>query len=128
MIYSKKTIKRFKNPKFVGEMKHPDAVGQEGNIRCGDIMKVFLKIDQDTVIKDIRFQTYGCIAAIAAADAMCELTKGKKIKDALKIKSEDITKKLGCLPDIKIHCSVLGIEALENAIEDYKKKRKAHDS
>jgi len=127
MIYSKKTINRFKNPKFAGEIKDPDAVGEEGNIRCGDIMKVFLKIDQD-IIKDIKFQTYGCIAAIAAADAMCELAKGKKIKDALKIKSEDITKKLGCLPAIKIHCSVLGTEALENAIGNYKKKKKAHNS
>jgi len=122
MIYSKKTINRFKNPKFAGEIKNADATGEVGNIRCGDIMKIFLKIDKDT-IKDIKFQTYGCIAAIAAADAMCELAKGKKIKDALKIKSEDITKKLGVLPAIKIHCSVLGTEALENAIENYKRKK-----
>jgi len=122
MMYSKKTIQHFKNPKFVGEMKNPDAVGQEGNVRCGDIMKVFLKIDQG-IIKDIKFQTYGCIAAIAAADAMCELAKGKKIKDALKIKSEDIAKELGALPAIKIHCSVLGTEALKNAIENYKRKK-----
>ncbi len=122
-MYDKKTIKRFRNPKFSGEIKNADAVGEEGNIKCGDIMKIFLKIDKD-VIKDIKFQTYGCVAAIASSDAMCEIVKGKKIEDALKVKPEEIAKKLGNLPPIKFHCSVLGSKALKNAIENYKKREK----
>ncbi len=122
-MYDKKTIERFINPKFSGEIKNADAVGEEGNIKCGDIMKIFLKIDKD-VIKDIKFQTYGCVAAIASSDAMCEIVKGKKIEDALKVKPEEIAKKLGNLPPIKFHCSVLGSKALKNAIENYKKREK----
>ncbi len=125
MTYSKKTLQRFQNPKFVGEMKKPDAVGQEGNIKCGDIMKIFLKVDKKTEkIKEIKFQTYGCVAAIAASDAMCELAKGKTLKQALKIKYSDIIKKLGDLPMMKVHCSVLGTKALKNAIENYEKRKK----
>ena len=122
-MYDKKTIERFRNPKFAGEIKNADAVGQKGNINCGDIMKIFLKIDKG-VIKDIKFQTYGCVAAIASSDAMCEIAKGKKVEDALKIKPEEIAKKLGNLPPIKFHCSVLGSKALKNAIENYKKREK----
>ncbi|TKJ17561.1 iron-sulfur cluster assembly scaffold protein [Candidatus Woesearchaeota archaeon B3_Woes] len=122
-MYDKKTLDRFRNPKFSGEIKKPDAVGQEGNVKCGDIMKIFLKIDKGT-IKDIKFQTYGCVAAIASSDAMCEIAKGKKVEDALKIKPEDIVKKLGDVPPIKFHCSILGTKALKNAIENYKKREK----
>ena len=114
-MYSKETIERFRNPKFAGEMKDADAIGQVGNMRCGDVMKIFLKL-KDGKIKDIKFQTYGCMAAIAASDAMCELAKGKKIDDALRITHDDITKKLGDLPLIKHHCSVLGTQALKKAI------------
>lgn len=117
-MYDKKTMDRFRNPKYVGEMKNPDAVGQQGNVKCGDIMKIFLKIKGDT-IKQIKFLTYGCVAAIAASDAMCEIAKGKKLNDALKITAKDITNKLGKLPSIKFHCSVLGTEALHNAINNY---------
>ena len=125
MVYSKETMKRFTNPKFVGEMKDADAVGQEGNVKCGDIMKIFLKIDEKTEkIKDIKFQTYGCVAAIAASDAMCELTKGKTLQQALKIKFSDIVKELKDLPHVKVHCSVLGTKALKNAIENYCKRKK----
>lgn len=123
-MYSKETIKRFQKPKFVGEMKDADAVGQEGNIKCGDIMKIFLKIEPKTEkIKDIKFQTYGCVAAIASSDAMCEIAKGKTLKDALKIKAEDIAKKLGPLPAIKFHCSILGTKALHNAIKNYEERK-----
>lgn len=122
-MYDKRTIERFRNPKFSGEIKNADAVGEEGNIKCGDIMKIFLKIDKG-IIKDIKFQTYGCMAAIASSDAMCEIAKGKKIEDALKIKPQDIAKKLGNLPPIKFHCSVLGSKTLKNAIENYKKREK----
>jgi len=123
-MYSKKTLERFKNPKFAGEMKNPDAIGQEGNIKCGDIMKIFLRIDPKTEkIKDIKFQTYGCVAAIAASDAMCELAKGKTLKQASNIKYSDIIKKLGDLPMIKVHCSVLGTKALKNAIDNYCRRK-----
>ena len=121
-MYSKKTIESFRNPKFAGEIKNPDAIGEVGNMRCGDIMKIFLKV-KDNIITDIKFQTYGCIAAIASSDAMCELAKGKTLSEALKITHNDIIKKLGDLPTIKIHCSVLGSKALKKAIENYRKKK-----
>jgi nitrogen fixation NifU-like protein len=121
-MYSKETINRFKNPRFGGEMKNPDAVGQVGNMKCGDVMKIFLKIENN-IIKDIRFQTFGCIAAIASSDAMCELAKGKTIEEAMNIKYNDILDKLGEIPKQKIHCSVLGTQALKKAIENYKKKQ-----
>tara|TARA_Y100000034_G_scaffold24312_3_gene28342 strand:- start:6948 stop:7319 length:372 start_codon:yes stop_codon:yes gene_type:complete len=122
-MYSKKVIKHFQNPKFAGEMKNPDAVGEVGNVKCGDIMRIYLKI-KNNKIKDIKFLTYGCVAAIAASDAMCKLAKGKTLEQALKITAKDITKELGNLPTIKFHCSILGTEALENAIKDYKKRNK----
>jgi len=123
MYYSKKTLKRFKNPEFAGEIKNPDAVGQVGNPLCGDVMKIFLKV-KDNVIKDIRFKTYGCIAAIASSDMMCELAKGKTIDEALKIKPDDIVNGLGKMPPIKYHCSILGTQALKKAIENYKRSKK----
>ena len=118
-MYSKETIKRFQNPRNVGEIENPDAVGEEGNMKCGDVMKIFLKV-KDNVIKDIKFQTYGCMAAIATSDMLCELAKGKTLDQALNIKFEEITQGLGKLPPIKIHCSILGTNALKNAIENYK--------
>lgn len=123
-MYDKKTMDRFKSPQFSGEMKDADAVGQEGNVKCGDIMKIFLKIDDSETITDIKFQTYGCVAAIASSDAMCELVKGKKVDEAMKLKSSDIVKELGKVPPVKVHCSVLGTEALHNAIQNYKERKK----
>ena len=122
-MYSKATLKRFQNPKFVGEMKDADAVGQEGNVKCGDIMKIYLKVDKNEKIKDILFQTYGCVAAIAASDAMCQLAKGKTLKQAENISSKDIMHLLGDVPIIKVHCSILGTKALKNAIKNYKEKK-----
>jgi len=123
-MYSQKIIKRFKNPKFAGEIKNPDAIGQVGNLKCGDVMKIYLKVDEkNKKLKKIKFKTYGCIAAIAASDAMCELAKGKTLKQAEKIKYNDIIKKMGGdVPKIKIHCSVLGTEALREAIKNYNEK------
>ncbi|MBU4493046.1 MAG: iron-sulfur cluster assembly scaffold protein [Nanoarchaeota archaeon] len=122
-MYSEKILKHFKNPKFAGEIKNPDAIGQVGNPRCGDVMKIFLRV-KDNVIKDIRFKTYGCIAAIASSDMMCELAKGKTIDKALKIKPDDIVKGLGHMPPIKYHCSILGTQALKKAIENYRRSEK----
>ena len=123
LTYSKKLMKHFKNPKFVKKLKNPDAVGEVGNVRCGDIMRLELKIEKDKAgnpkIKDIGFQTFGCPAAVASSDVVCEIVKGKTLKQAEKVSKDDIVKKLGGMPPIKIHCSILGIEALRKAIKNY---------
>ncbi len=122
-MYSKKTLNRFKNPKFAGEMKDADAVGEVGNVKCGDIMRLYIKVE-DNVITDVSFLTYGCVAAIAASDMLCELAKGKTLDKAMKIKDQDITDELKDLPALKHHCSILGTKALHAAIEDYREKHK----
>ncbi len=121
--YTEKVVKIFKNPKFVGEIKNPSGVGEVGNSVCGDMMTVYIKVKGDK-ITDIKFKTFGCVAAIASSEALCALAKGKKLDDALKITSADIVKYLGGLPNIKHHCSILGSEALVKAINDYKAKNK----
>ena len=124
-MYTEKTIKHFREPKFAGEIKDADAVGEVGNVRCGDVMKMFIKV-KNGIIKDIKFQTYGCIAAIASSDAMCELAVGKTLDEAIKITFKDVVKELDDLPQIKYHCSVLGTAALKKAIENYKKDAKSY--
>jgi len=122
-MYTQKIIKRFEKPRFAGEIKNADAVGQVGNMKCGDVMKVFLKVKNDKIV-DVKFKTYGCIAAIAASDAMCELAKGKTLENAKKITYKDIIKKMGGeVPQIKVHCSILGTQALTKAIENYEGKK-----
>ncbi|MBL7159927.1 MAG: iron-sulfur cluster assembly scaffold protein [Candidatus Aenigmarchaeota archaeon] len=123
MVYSKKVMQCFKKPKNMGKMKNPDAVGKVGNIVCGDVMWVYIKI-KNNKIKDIKFQTFGCVAAIATSSMVTEIAKGKTIEHALKIKKESILKKLGGLPMIKIHCSMLAIDALHEAIYNYLNKNK----
>jgi len=120
--YTKELIKRFQNPKFVKNLINPDGVGEIGNVACGDIMHLEIKI-KDNKILNIGFKTFGCGAAIASSDVVCELAKGKTIKEAKKITKADIVKKLGGMPPIKVHCSVLGIEALKKAIENYEEKQ-----
>ncbi len=120
-FYTKELMKRFTNPKFVKKIKNPDAVGEVGNMKCGDIMHLELKIDKKTNrIKDIGFQTFGCPAAVASSDVVCELACGKTLNQARRLNKKDIVKKLGGMPPIKIHCSLLGIEALNKAIDNYK--------
>lgn len=121
--YSKKLLKRFKNPKFVKDIKNPDGVGEIGNVACGDVMHLEIKVKDDK-IEDIGFKTFGCGAAIASSDVVCGLAKGKTLEEAKKLTKDDIMKKLGGMPPIKIHCSVLGIKALKKAIEDYEKRLK----
>ncbi len=122
--YTKQVMKHFLNPKFRGEIKNADALGKVGNARCGDIMYIYLKIDKKTNrIKDVKFQTMGCVAAIATSDVACGLAKGKTLKQAEKITKQDILKELGGLPHIKYHCSLLGEDALHRAIENYLKKK-----
>ncbi|MFA5174386.1 MAG: Fe-S cluster assembly scaffold protein NifU [Candidatus Pacearchaeota archaeon] len=126
MEYNKKVLELFRNPKNMGEMKNPDAIGEVGNPRCGDIMKVFLKIDENK-IKDIKFQTMGCIAAIATSSMTTELAKGKTLEEAKKITNKDVAKALGDLPPIKMHCSNLAADALRKAIENYEGKPKINN-
>ena len=121
--YSKELMKHFKDPKFVKKLQNPDAVGEIGNLRCGDIMKLEIKVE-DNKIKDIGFQTFGCPAAVASSDVVCELAKGKTLEQAKKLTKDDIVKKLGGMPPIKIHCSVLGIQALKKAIKNYEELNK----
>jgi nitrogen fixation NifU-like protein len=122
-MYSKKVMQYFLHPKNVGEIKNPSGVGEVGNIVCGDVMKLYIKVKND-IIKDIKFKTLGCAAAIATSSIITEIAKNKKIEDALKISKEEIIKSLGGLPPVKIHCSVLAVDALKEAIYDYLKKSK----
>ena len=127
MQYSKKVIEHFKHPHNQGKIKNADAIGQVGNPSCGDVMKIYLKIGKnkkgEKIIKDIKFETLGCAAAISVSSVLTVLVKGKTITEALKITKDKIVKDLGGLPPVKIHCSMLGIEALHQAIEKYNKNK-----
>jgi nitrogen fixation NifU-like protein len=120
-MYSEKVMDHFMNPRNVGEMKDADGIGEVGNPTCGDLMKIFIKV-KDNVITDIKFQTFGCGAAIATSSMVTELAKGKTIEEALKLTRDDVAEELDGLPPIKMHCSNLSADALKAAIEDYKKK------
>ena len=120
-MYSKKVLRHFNKPKYVGEIKNPDGVAEVGNPMCGDLLKLFIKVKNNKITK-VRFKTFGCIAAIAASDVVCKLAEGKTLDKAERITSKDIVNYLGELPLIKIHCSVLGMEALKNAIKNYREK------
>lgn len=126
--YSKKVMKYFTHPKNVGEIKDADGVGQVGNPQCGDIMKIYIKISKDKkgheIIKDIKFKTLGCAAAIATSSMITELAKGKTLKKAMKITREDVAYALKGLPAIKMHCSNLSSDALHKAIKNYLEKKK----
>jgi nitrogen fixation NifU-like protein len=120
--YSNELMKHFNNPKFVKHVQDSNGVGEVGNVACGDIMHLEIKVKDDKIV-DIGFKTFGCAAAIASSDVVCELAQGKTIEEAEKIKKDDVVEKLKGMPQIKVHCSVLGIEALKKAIEDYKEKK-----
>jgi nitrogen fixation NifU-like protein len=117
-LYSEKVMDHFKNPRNVGEMDDPDGVGHVGNPICGDIMELYIKVN-DAIIVDAKFKTFGCGAAIATSSIVTEMVKGKNIKDALKISNKAVIEALDGLPPVKRHCSVLAEEALKSAIEDY---------
>ncbi len=125
--YSKKVMENFINPKNMGEMKNPDGVGKVGNPVCGDVMQVFIKVGKDKkgneIIKDIKFKTFGCAAAIATSSITTQIAKGKKIEDAKKITRKDVVDALKGLPLIKMHCSNLASNALKEAIKDYESKK-----
>lgn len=122
-MYSEQVMDHFQNPRNVGDLENPDTVGEVGNPSCGDIIQLFLKIN-DEVIEDIKFKTFGCGAAVATSSLLTELVKGKKIEEALKISNKDIAEKLGGLPKNKMHCSNLAADALQDAIEKYRKDNK----
>jgi nitrogen fixation NifU-like protein len=123
MKYSKKVMENFLHPKNMGEMKNPDGVGKVGNPICGDIMWVYIKV-KNNKIKNIKFRTFGCAAAIATSSMITQLAKGKTLKAAEKITNKDIAKSLKGLPAVKMHCSNLASDALKKAILDYEKKKK----
>ncbi len=120
-MYSEKVMDHFKNPRNVGEIEDADAVGVVGNAKCGDIMKMYMKIDND-VITDVKFKTFGCGAAVATSSMATELVKGKTIDEALKITNKAVVEALEGLPPVKIHCSVLAEEAIKTAINNYYEK------
>lgn len=122
-MYNEKVVEIFKNPKNVGEIKNASGVGTVGNEACGDIMKLYLKINDKDVITDASFKTFGCAAAIVSSSVATEMIKGKTVEDALKLKNQEILDYLGGLPAHKIHCSVLAKEAIEEAVKDYRKKQ-----
>lgn len=122
-MYTKKVLEHFTHPKNVGTMKKPDAQVTEGSLACGDMINLYLKVrEKDHVIEDVKFKSYGCAANIATTSVMTELVKGKTIEEAKKVSFKEITKALGGLPPMKIHCSVLAIDALKSAIRNYEEK------
>lgn len=125
-MYSEKVMDHFKNPRNMGGMKDPDGVGKVGNPICGDVMWVFIKVDGsngEERIKDIKFQTFGCVAAIATSSMTTELARGKTLEEALEVSNSDVAEALKGLPPIKMHCSNLAADALHAAIQDYLSKK-----
>ena len=122
-VYSDKVIDHFTNPRNVGEIENPDGVGTVGNAKCGDIMRIYLDIDPDTkVIRDCKFKTFGCGAAVASSSMVTEMVKGKTIYEALEVTNKAVMEALDGLPQVKIHCSLLAEEAIHAALWDYAEK------
>ena len=121
-LYSDIVMDHFMHPRNVGEIENPDGVGQVGNAKCGDIMKMYLKI-RDNVIQDVKFETFGCAAAIATSSMVTELAKGRTLQNALKITNKEVADELGGLPPAKLHCSLLAQEGIQAAAADYYMRR-----
>ena len=126
-MYNEKVMREFKHPKNFGEIKNADSIGKVGNPVCGDVLEIFLKIGKnkkgEEVIRDIKIKTFGCVVAIANASVLTQLAKGKTIGEAEKLEKKDILEKLGDVPPVKIHCSLLAIDALKEAIKNYKENK-----
>ena len=120
--YSEKVMDHFTNPRNVGEIPDASGCGTVGNAKCGDIMRVYLDIDDDGIIQDVKFKTFGCAAAIATSSMSTELVKGKSVQDALQVTNKAVMEALGGLPAVKVHCSLLAEEAIHAALWDYAKK------
>ena len=123
MLYSEKVLDHFQNPRNVGKIEDADGVGEVGNARCGDIMKIYLKVDDNEVITDVKFNTFGCGSAIASSSMATEMIKGKPLSEALKISNKAVVEALDGLPAHKLHCSVLAEEAVQAAVEDYYQRK-----
>lgn len=121
MEYSEKVVEHYTNPRNVGKIENASGIGEVGNPVCGDIMKIFIKVENN-IITDVKFKTFGCGAAIATSSISTELIKGKTIEEALELKNTDVVNSLGGLPPVKLHCSVLAEEAIHEAIADYYRK------
>lgn len=121
--YTKTVIEHFKQPHNYGKMENPDGVGKVGNIVCGDIMWLYIKVGKNAakkeIIKDVKFETFGCVAAIATSSVITDMAKGMTLDEAIRLNKQDIVKELGGLPPIKLHCSVLAADALAEAVYDY---------
>ena len=124
MLYSEKVMDHFMNPRNVGKIEHADGVGEVGNAKCGDIMKIYIKVN-DGIITDVKFNTFGCGSAIASSSMATEMIKGKPVSEALELTNKAVAEALDGLPAHKLHCSVLAEEAIKAAIEDYEKKKEA---
>ncbi len=122
-MYTEKVMDHFSHPRNVGEIEDACGVGEVGNARCGDIMKIYLDIDENEIITDVKFKTFGCGAAVATSSIATEMIKGKSVEEALKLTNSAVVEALEGLPPEKIHCSVLAEEAVKAAIEDYRKRK-----
>ena len=122
MMYSEKVMDHFRNPRNVGEIENADGIGEVGNAKCGDIMKIYLKIENN-MVEDAKFKTFGCGSAIASSSMATELIRGKSIEEAWELSNKAVTEALDGLPPVKIHCSVLAEEAIHMAINDYRVKK-----
>lgn len=125
-LYSEKVMDHFRNPRNTGVIENADGVGEVGNVKCGDIMKIYLKIEDD-IIADARFETFGCASAIASSSMATELIKGRPVSEALTLTNQAVVEALDGLPAHKVHCSVLAKEAIEKALQDYYEKQDAAD-
>jgi nitrogen fixation NifU-like protein len=127
-LYTKKVMEHFKNPHNYGKLENPDGLGKVGNPICGDVMHLYIKVGKnkngEEAIKDIKFETFGCVAAISTSSVVTDLAKGKTLREAIKIDAAKVVKSLGALPSIKIHCSLLAVDALSEAIYSYLSKNK----
>lgn len=121
-MYTEKVMEHFKNPRNVGEIEDASGIGQVGNAKCGDIMKIYLKIDENDIIEDVKFLTFGCGSAIASSSMATELIMGKHINEAVALTNKAVIEALGGLPKVKVHCSVLAEQAVKSALYDYAKK------
>lgn len=122
MQYTEKVLDHFSNPRNVGEIENADGIGEVGNAKCGDIMKIYLKID-DNVITDVKFKTFGCGAAVATSSMATEMIKGKTVDEALQLTNSAVAEALDGLPPVKMHCSLLAEEAVKAAVKDYYTKQ-----
>lgn len=123
-LYNDKVMDHFRNPRNMGRIENPDGVGKVGNPVCGDVMYLYIKVNQDGLIEDIKYETLGCVAAISTSSMVTELAKGKTIEEAIEITDNNVVQSLGGLPNIKLHCSLLAADALAESIFDYLSKNK----